>query len=201
MSAPQNVPPPPNYPPSASPSDAWWDALYDEPHAQEATGRLLNWWSRKPGPTTPTELSAAEGDEPSADGEAAPPTEADETARPTWFQPAPDYYPRPHVPALPEVRAPVAFSEKSKAGLYNAAAAGAGWGLGLLDLLRGWITECGAEFSVGGALVLGVGGCLAIAHVWDRRTRLWWNGIAWAARIPLATAVLAVALYAPASQL
>jgi hypothetical protein len=35
--------------------------------------------------------------------------------------------------------------------------------------------------------------------VWDRRTRHWWPGIAWAARIPLATAVLAVALWAPAA--
>jgi hypothetical protein len=40
---------------------------------------------------------------------------------------------------------------------------------------------------------------LLIAHVWDRRTRHWWPGIAWAARIPLATALLALALWAPAA--
>jgi hypothetical protein len=35
--------------------------------------------------------------------------------------------------------------------------------------------------------------------VWDRRTRHWWPGLAWAARIPLATAITALALWAPAA--
>jgi hypothetical protein len=81
--------------------------------------------------------------------------------------------------------------------LYNASAAGAGWGLGLYHQFAGAIADCGSTTSIGGALVLGVGGCLLIAHVWDRRTRHWWPGIAWAARIPLATALVAVALWAP----
>jgi hypothetical protein len=119
-----------------------------------------------------------------------------------WLRPEPDYYPRPHLPAAiataPE-RASAALSPKTRRALYNASAAGAGWGLGLYQQCARALADCGQQYSVSGALVLGVGGCLVIAHVWDRRTRHWWPGIAWAARIPLATAFLALALWAPAA--
>jgi hypothetical protein len=95
-------------------------------------------------------------------------------------------------------RADAALSPKSRAALYNASAAGAGWMLGLYQQFAHAIADCGTH-SISGALVLGLGSCLLIAHVWDRRTRHWWPGIAWVARIPLATALTALALWAPAS--
>jgi hypothetical protein len=121
---------------------------------------------------------------------------------PRTFEPQPDYWPRPHMPAtiarIPE-QAEAAISHGTRRLLYNTSAAAAGWGLGLYDQLATALADCGANYSIGGALVLGFGGCALIAHVWDRRTRHWWPGIAWVARIPLATAILALALWAPAA--
>jgi hypothetical protein len=118
------------------------------------------------------------------------------------FTPAPDYYPRPHMPAavvsIPD-RAAAALSPKTRRALYNASAAGAGWGLGLYQQCAHALADCGQQYSISGALTLGIGGCLLVAHLWDRRTRHWWPGIAWAARIPLATLILALALWAPAA--
>ena len=121
--------------------------------------------------------------------------------RPPAFVPQPGYWPHPHTPAaltrMPE-RAAAAISPGTRRLLYNATAAGTGWLLGLYDQFARAIADCGQQ-SISGALVLGLGGTALIAHVWDRRTRHWWPGIAWAARIPLATAILAVALWAPAA--
>ncbi|MFD5814392.1 hypothetical protein [Streptomyces sp. NPDC127038] len=128
--------------------------------------------------------------------------EQEEQQRGPVFAPVPDYYPRPHMPAVftavPD-RAAAAVSPKTRRALYNASAAGAGWGLGLYQQCAHALADCGRQYSVSGALVLGVGGCVVVAHFWDRRTRHWWPGIAWAARIPLATAILALALWAPAA--
>ena len=121
--------------------------------------------------------------------------------RPRTFEPEPGYWPRPHLPAtlthIPD-RAEAAISHGTRRLLYNGTAAGAGWGLGLYGQFADVLADCGAT-SIGGGLVLGIGSTLLIAHVWDRRTRHWWPGIAWCARIPLATAVLALALWAPAA--
>jgi len=121
---------------------------------------------------------------------------------PGWFAPQPDYYPHPHLPAAlthaPE-RAAAALSPKTRAALYNISAAAAGWGLGLYHQCAHAIADCGQQTSTAGGLTLGIGACLLIAHLWDRRTRHWWPGIAWAARIPLATTVVALALWAPAA--
>ena len=155
----------------ATAPDDWWDRLYDKP----------------------------EPDEP--DGDEGEQEEAVEE-QPGRFTPQPDYWPHPHMPAVlthaPE-RAAAAISPKTRAFLYNASAAGAGWGLGLYQWFAHAIADCGTNYSISGALVLGIGGSLLIAHVWDRRTRHWWPGIAWVARIPLATAICALALWAPAS--
>jgi hypothetical protein len=117
------------------------------------------------------------------------------------FAPAPDYYPRPHMPTaivqLPD-RAAAALSPRTRRFLYNGSATGAGWGLGLYQQCAHALADCG-QTSTSGALVLGVGTCILVAHFWDRRTRHWWPGLAWAARIPLATAILALALWAPAA--
>jgi hypothetical protein len=128
--------------------------------------------------------------------------EAQGPSGPARFAPQPGYWPRPHVPAAlshPRERAAAAISPRTRSFLYNASAAGAGWVLGLYHQLAHAIADCGRQTSISGALVLGIGMCLLIAHLWDRRTRHWWPGIAWAARIPLATALIALALYAPAA--
>lgn len=128
--------------------------------------------------------------------------EEPDAERPRPFAPQPGYWPHPHIPtaiATAPDRAAAAISPGTRRLLYNTSAAGAGWALGLYDQFAAALTDCGTNYSIGGALVLGAGGSLLIAHLWDRRTRHWWGGIAWCARIPLATAVLALALWAPAA--
>jgi hypothetical protein len=159
------------------------------PSGFEAQPEPRAWWSQaRPWGEKP-EVTEPEGTEEQQD-------------RPRAFEPQPDYWPRPHVPDVvhrQRERAQTAVSPGTRRLLYNASAAAAGWGLGLYHLFAGALADCGTNYSISGALVLGAGGSLLIAHVWDRRTRHWWPGIAWAARIPLATAVLALALWAPAS--
>ncbi|MFD5033623.1 hypothetical protein ACFWM0_24930 [Streptomyces sp. NPDC058405] len=203
----QAIPPRPTNAPAAAPVGDWWDDLYDdEKPAGPALGgaRLPDWRKPKPALEAPTE---DEPDEEPAAGEDPEPEEEQEQdqeqvapAPPGWLQPQPGYYP-PLPAVLPAVqKTPAALSPKTRQLIYNAGAAGAGYGFGLLDLFARAINDCGTETGIGGALVLGIGSCLLIAHIWDRRTRHWWIGLAWAARIPLATAITALALYAPASQ-
>lgn len=175
--APPAVPPelPAGYEPV--PAADWWDRLYDDEPQQPETPR----------PRPAEEHLAADEPEPE-----------EQPDRPAAFAPQPDYWPRPRIPAVPD-RATAAISPGTRRLLYNVSAAGAGWGLGLYDQFAAALADCGTNYSIGGALVLGIGGSLLIAHVWDRRTRHWWPGIAWVARIPLATAVLALALWAPAA--
>ncbi|MET9734305.1 hypothetical protein ABZZ79_27800 [Streptomyces sp. NPDC006458] len=155
----------------SSPAANWWDALYGDDDAETA---------KAPAPDT-------EDPEPEPTGGG-------------WWTPQPGYYPQPYVPAfITEAPSRVPLSPKTRSALYNASAAGAGWALGLYDQAATALADCGSNYSIGGALVLGVGGCLLIAHAWDRRTRHWWPGLAWAARIPLATTILALALWAPAA--
>ncbi|MGY5048279.1 hypothetical protein ACWDE0_22005 [Streptomyces sp. 900105755] len=143
----------------------------------------VDWWEPKP--------TAADPDD-----------EPEPTSRPPVFVADPAYWPHPHMPAVvyrARDRAEAAISPRTRRALYNASAAGAGWGLGLYRQFAWALNDCGTSQGVAAALILGIGGTLLIAHVWDRRTRHWWPGIAWAARIPLATALLALALYAPAA--
>lgn len=149
------------------------------------------WWAPKP--SAPIPAPAVEDGDELADDEEQPPGR---------FTPQPGYWPRPHMPAaVDRIRdhTPVALSPRTRSFLYNASAAGAGWLLGLYQQFAWAINDCTTSQGIGAAIVLGVGSCLLIAHVWDRRTRHWWPGIAWAARIPLATAICALALWAPAA--
>lgn len=209
----------PDDPTPATDPDGWWDDLYSEqperePERQPAP-RLTPWWDKKPTDLThqadeePTEAepeTAETSTDPDPEPAAEPdddPAEDDEEQvdRPRTFEPQPGYWPRPHMPAaltdIPD-RAEAAISHGTRRLLYNATAAGAGWALGLYGQFASVLADCGAT-SIGGGLVLGIGGTVLIAHVWDRRTRHWWPGIAWIARIPLATAILALALWAPAA--
>jgi hypothetical protein len=208
----------PDDPAPAADPDGWWDDLYSEQPEREPehrpAPRLPPWWDKKPtdltheadeGPVEDdpetAETSTDPDPEPAEPGEGPAEDDEGQVDKPRAFEPQPDYWPRPHLPAavthIPD-QATAAISHGTRRLLYNAAAAGAGWGLGLYGQFAGVLADCGAT-SIGGGLVLGVGGTLLIAHVWDRRTRHWWPGIAWCARIPLATAILALALWAPAA--
>jgi len=169
--APGSIPPPPNYPPNV-PAAGAPDWVEDILAKRAAT--------------------------------AGPQPEPEPAAPPVWLQPQPGYYPTPTPPewltTAPE-QARTALSPKTRSALYNATAAGAGWVLGLEPLIGRALASCGAEAGLGPALIVGCSTCLLTAHLWDRRTRHWWGGLAWAARIPLASAITALALYTPASQL
>lgn len=200
----------------------WWDDLYgsgDDTHAtanpttpaKARIGRLPDWRKRETADLTGTGADTAddEADIKDTDPADTPLTGADTDPDPAdttdaggpapsgWWTTHPGYWPQPHWPALPEPVHNIALTPRTRAALYNLGAAGAGYALGLAPLFSSWIADCGQHYSVGGALILGVGGSLAIAHVLDRRSRHWWPGLAWAARIPLASALLALGLYAP----
>ncbi len=192
-------------PPTEDP-DGWWDDLYaDEQPKPRRAPRMPDWWKPKPATMPAGDAAEPADEEPAEEPEASPdpdPDPSDTDPEPSvWWMPQPDYWPRPRMPEAvthSRERAEAAISPRTRRILYNASAAGAGWGLGLYQQFADALADCGTT-SIGGALVLGVGGTLLIAHVWDRRTRHWWPGIAWCARIPLATAVLALALWAPAA--
>lgn len=159
----------------------------------------------EPGPEDPDGNGDGGGSEEDADdGDGEPGQPEDQDGEETvdggggkWFKPKPGYYPRPSAPA--RVARP-ALSEGTKRLLYNLSAGVAGYFWGPTQTFSGWIASCGQETSISGALGLGCGICLLTAHLWDRRTRHWSTPLAWIARIPLASALTALALYAPASQ-
>lgn len=156
---------------------------------KRGVGPAGDWWAPKP-------------DAPIVEDEPEPEAEEEQPDRPPVFAPEPGYWPRPHMPAVitnVPARAEAAISPGTRRFLYNATAAGAGWMLGLYSKFAWALDDCGHQEGADAALILGVGGAALIAHVWDRRTRHWWPGIAWCARIPLATALLALALWAPAA--
>ncbi|MFC9226970.1 hypothetical protein ACFT8W_40625 [Streptomyces hygroscopicus] len=210
----QEIPPIPTNPPTTS---DWWDRLYahdaddtGRPAEASATADRLPDWRKGETVNLGDEDDESDDQEHDADPGDADEEEAEdqgggegqhvepEPAADGWFIPAPNYYPTPHIEAA---KTRVALSPKTRALLYNAAAAGTGWVFGLVPFMSDSIADCGRTYSISGALVLGLGGLAVIAHFWDRRTRHWWGPFAWVARIPLASIVTALALYAPASQL
>ncbi|MFF3547628.1 hypothetical protein ACFYXD_38075 [Streptomyces platensis] len=124
---------------------------------------------------------------------------ADHMPRVPILAPMPGYYAAPAAAMAKRIDGHVqaALSPGTRAALNAAVAAGVGWMTGLVPLFRGWIEDCGREAGPTAALLVGVGLVLLIMHQWDRRTRRWWWGLAWVARIPLVSAVVALGLYAP----
>ncbi|AZK98791.1 MULTISPECIES: hypothetical protein [Streptomyces] len=209
-------------------TDDWWDRLYAEANTAVAapavpsravfsrTGdsRLPDWWVEKsddnlPGTDEDQEpeqheedsvLAAADddtgggpGDNPELSDDAS---ELQERSGRRWLRSEPGYW-----PSLRSLPARPAISDGTKKLVYNASAGALGYIHGPTEMVGGWIESCGREYSIAAALVLGSGICLLTAVLWDSRTRHWYPGLAWLARIPLASTLTALALYAPASQL
>lgn len=194
------------------PVAGWWDDLYDDAHDDHhspdrpprAAPRLPDWRRgqtvdlRGPDPDEPQDSLK----EPAADLDAK--TDGDEPDNwedvPDTHDPAAHPTPRARPGRAAARRAQATYADlapRTRWLLYNGTAASAGWGLGAVPLMSGWITACGHDTSTTGALALAVGLIATAGALIDRRTRHWWPPLAWACRIPLASALLALALYAP----
>jgi hypothetical protein len=104
-----------------------------------------------------------------------------------------------------EARRDIVRSKRARATLYNTsaaaagllpAAAGADWTAP--GTVTGWLDNIAADASIGAALILGTALAGIVWAVWDRRTRALPPWAAWACRIPLASVVAGVLLWAPA---
>ncbi|SES03786.1 hypothetical protein [Streptomyces qinglanensis] len=177
--------------------DDWWDRLYAD---GTDTGPAADWWTRPPEPPE------AELPVPRPQTSAQPQPVEELTADPDTPEPAPE--PRRRLPTIKtgavdqraeQVRQHLHVEHRTWVLLYNGSAATLGWSFGLVDLFGGWITDCGRDYSVTTALLLGSGIVVLLGQVLDRRTRGWWGPLPWICRAPLASAVLALGLYAPAS--
>ncbi|MFI1161968.1 hypothetical protein [Streptomyces sioyaensis] len=100
---------------------------------------------------------------------------------------------------LPAGAKGIELNPRARRLLYNGSAAGLGWYLHIGPPIKHLLEECGREAGIGASLIVGAGICGAAAVLIDRRTRHWWPPLAWVCRAPLAAAVLALLLYAPAS--
>jgi hypothetical protein len=165
----------------------WWERLYADKDADLDTHTGTAADVDEPDDTADSESDTADTDADTGDTAAVP----------GWLRPDGAYY-EPVRTAVQQRTPRPALSAGTQRFLYNAAAAGAGYLLGLVPWLDSALCSCGREASIGAALLLGGTGTALVAHVWDRRTRHWWPGLAWAARIPLASCITALALYAPA---
>ncbi|MFI2078484.1 hypothetical protein [Streptomyces triculaminicus] len=149
----------------------------------------------------PEEELAAEDDDPKADdAEDEQPEEESDRTRGRWT-------PRRGPGALLDA---VTDDPKRRHHLkvlaYNGAAAGAGWKLGIGPWLHDSLTYYGQHDTDNGVYV----GCgvIAVAALAEIRSHNWRGPtnhavmrlLGWLARIPLATAVLALALYTPDAQ-
>jgi hypothetical protein len=182
----------------------WLDDILDDrpgPADPRSAARLPDWRKGETADLTPPPAPPVP-DEPPAEaarGPQEPPADApeDDTPAPAKARPRP--------PAAPVVGPAVehlrhAYGQvpgRARALLYTGSAAAGGWAFGLPQRFELWITQCGHDTGTAGALVLGAGMVLACGVLIDRRTRNWWGPLPWLCRIPLASTLLALALYAP----
>lgn len=180
--------PPATQPPAAAPlpgqpSGDWWERLYDPSNGDHAGAvpkqrRIPPLRVVKPGP---------ERVEPDADSEWED-AEGDDESTPQAVKRSRQ---RQQVTA-----AWVGMPARTQWLLSTGAGAGCGWLLGLEQAMRSWIDGCGHDQGVTAALVFGVG-LVAVTAYAAHRARAWWPPLAWCCRIPFATALLALCLYAP----
>ena len=180
----------------------WLDDILDEKPtpAPPVAPRLPDWRKGETADLTPPPAPAPEQPQPEVaqDPHGQPADDpADDAPAPAKERPhAPAG--RPLEPALRQARQAVEqFPGRVRVLVYTGSAAGAGWAFGLPQHFQAWITACGHDTSPGGALAFGTGLVLACGVLVDRRTRHWWGPLPWLCRIPLASALLALALYAP----
>ncbi|MGW5352190.1 hypothetical protein ACWERV_16975 [Streptomyces sp. NPDC004031] len=198
------TPPPPPLPPAGEGERTrdWLDEILDDrPAPPPAAPRLPDWRRREPlldASRKPVDVPEPDADEDDLDDEPAGGWEDVGQPPEPATKPGTVPVPRPAAPAVRRAHAAYAgLPARVRVLLYTGSAAGAGWALGAEPLFGGWIAACGHDTSTGGALALGTGLITATAVLVDRRTRGWWPPLAWACRIPLASALLALALYAP----
>ncbi|WNI19193.1 hypothetical protein [Actinacidiphila sp. ITFR-21] len=196
-----------------APDDDWWTALHgtdpdddpdpddpdpaaddpDEPpeasgRFRKPSGRLPDWRKHETadhGGSGPDEPEGDAGDDPDEEWEDAAP--ADEST------PAAVRRGKKRQQAI---AAWAGLEGRTRWLLSTGAGAGCGWFLGLLQAMSGWITACARDQGNAPGLILGLG-MVAAASFAAYRTRGWWAPLAWCCRIPLATALLALCLYAP----
>ncbi|MFE5873022.1 hypothetical protein ACFQ6V_30825 [Streptomyces roseifaciens] len=214
------IPPPPAYPPAiGTPAPDWWDALYvdDEPRpAPPAAPRLPDWWKSKPllpAPPAPDQEPEEEAAEPGDDGQPAAWTGEPDPDKPEHEQ-AEEEFEEPEQPREhPVRRGPVRTvldtvtkdpkrQRRLEVSAYNGAAAGTGWWAGIGPWVHDSLVFYGQHDTPNGVYV----GCgVAAAALLEIRSHSWRGPNAhvvmrlagWLARIPLAAAVLALALYTP----
>lgn len=193
-------------PPTGERARDWLDDILDEKPtpAPPVAPRLPDWRKGETADLTPP---------PAPDSEQPAEQPQPEVAQDPQGQPADDPVDDAPVPAKERPHAPVGrplepvlrqarqaveqFPGRVRVLMYTGSAAGAGWAFGLPQHFQAWITACGHDTSPGGALAFGTGLVLACGVLVDRRTRHWWGPLPWLCRIPLASALLALALYAP----
>lgn len=199
MPEPRLIPPPPDHPPTIG-----------QPTPAATRNRLPHWWAAK------TALPAAV--ERAVEPEPAPLPVEKETAPPAVKEAPTEPEPAPARPYQGEIRAAATqiVAERIPDPLrrrrilyvtYNGAAAAAGWAAGIGPWMHESLMYYGATDTANGVWV----GCgvIGVTLVLEMRTHGWrdpgrhpvWRLLGWSARIPLASAVLALALYGPDASL
>jgi len=205
----------------AAAESSWWDDLYDtavgDTHvptaravpdrARVTTDRLPNWRKGettdltatpdpapedKPGPDSPDAHAADGPDRPDDDPDWAEATDPDDPVERAPGRPSAAI----RTAARRATAAHLTLPRRTRWFASTGAAAALGYGLGLVSLMQGWICSCGDTQDPTGALILG-GVMVATGAAIAWHTRPWWPPLAWTCRIPLASALLALALYAP----
>jgi hypothetical protein len=196
--APQQPPPP-----AAGRDRDWLDDILDETRPPAAAPRLPDWRTgqtadlRGPDPDRPDKPTKhaprpAVDDDQDEDDEDGWDDVPDEPAKP------PATGRRGHRPAAQRLHADyLDLPRRTRWVLYSGASAATGYAIGLVPLMEGWIVDCGHDTSPKAAVLLGLGIATAAGILIDHRTRHWWGPLPWLCRIPLASALLALALYAP----
>ncbi|MER7696184.1 hypothetical protein [Streptomyces sp. NPDC096095] len=181
------VPPPAGPPAPAEPDDQ--EPEDDEPEEEE-TNRP--WWSLPPAPFGHRTPAPAPAPDPAAEQEVGPglyvTVNAPQAAPPPpWL--APDPAAERAAERLRRLR--IWFA-------YHLAAGGAGWAFGLVGLMHDVLTDAGQQ-GAGVGIAMGFVGWIVASYLpgLPYMPPALQPGLIWAARIPVSSAALALALYAP----